>query len=94
LRDSLSRGDVPVRLAGPSSENNAVWLTTEPQPEGHGLSDARVLTEPERQTAFETFGFVPPQGAKLADEKAIRIKVVIPSSDPAIGGLEGGSLRT
>src|SRR5260221_442355 len=81
LRDGLNRGDVPTRPCAPLSETNAVWFTTDPQPEGHGLGEPHVLTEEERQDHFRAFGEMPPPGARIPDKKAIRITVVIPSSD-------------
>jgi hypothetical protein len=80
-RDGLNRGDVPTRAIGPLFETNAVWLTTEPQPEGHGLGEAHVLTDAERQKVFEVLGHMPPEGARVPDKRAVRITVVIPRSD-------------
>jgi hypothetical protein len=82
LRDGLNRGDVPTRLLGPLSETNAVWLTTQQDPQGCGLSvSSHVLTEAERQEHFEAVGVMPPEGARYADKTAVRIKVMIPSTD-------------
>ena len=80
-RDGLNRGDVPTKLRGPLFETNAVWFTTEPQPEGHGLGEFKILTEEDRKLHFEVFGVLPPEGAVFFDKKAVRITVVIPSND-------------
>src|ERR1700730_14988088 len=37
MRQELCRGDVRTKQIGPLFETNAVWLTTDPQPKGHGL---------------------------------------------------------
>ena len=43
--EGLTRGDVPTS----STEGiNAVWLTSDRSPDGHGLSDGQVLTDQER----------------------------------------------
>jgi hypothetical protein len=82
MQEGLTRGDVPTRFKGPLSENNAVWLTTEPQPEGHGLGgDAQMLTEEDRKRHFEIFGVLPSEGAWHPNKKVVRITVVIPSTD-------------
>jgi hypothetical protein len=39
----LSKGDVPLSPMGKGL--NAVWLTTDPQPHGHGVDRGSVLTE-------------------------------------------------
>jgi hypothetical protein len=80
-RDGLNRGDVPTRFKGPLYETNAVWFTTEPQPEGHGLSEAQTLTEEDRRGHFEIFGVLPSEGSGYPNKKAERITVIIPSSD-------------
>ena len=68
-RDGLNRGDVPTKLRGPLFETNAVWFTTEPQPEGHGLGEFKILTEEDRKLHFEVFGVLPPEGAVFFDKK-------------------------
>ena len=80
-REVYIRVDVPTRFKGPLYETNAVWFTTEPQPEGHGLGEAGTFTEEMRRVHFEKFGILPPEGSRFANKKAVRITVVIPSSD-------------
>jgi hypothetical protein len=80
-REGLNRGDVPTRFKGPLYETSAVWFTTEPQPEGHGLFEAKTLTEEDRRDYFETFGVLPSEGSQYLNKKAVRITVSIPSSD-------------
>jgi hypothetical protein len=82
FRDGLNRGDVPIQLVGPLSETNAVWLTTQQQPNGCGLSNAaHVLTEAERQAYQKMLGVLPPEGTRFPDKSTVRIKVMIPSTD-------------
>ena len=80
-REGLNRGDVPLRRIAPLYETNAVWLTDISQPEGCGLSDAREFTEEDRLQYFKVFGELLPPNSVYPDKKAVRITVVIPSSD-------------
>jgi hypothetical protein len=80
-RNGLTRGDVPTKFKGPLFETNAVWFTTDPQPEGHGLGEAKTLTEEDRRAYFEVFGILRHKGSRIPDKKAVRITVVIPSND-------------
>src|SRR4051794_28535076 len=77
IREGLTRGDVPTRFIGPLCETNAVWFTTDSKPEGHGLGEAHVCMEEERNRHYEVFGVLPAEGSR----KAVRITVVIPSTD-------------
>jgi hypothetical protein len=81
LREGLNRGDVPTRWNSALSETNGVWFTTEPTPEGHGLAEAHVYTDEERRAYYRCFGAMPAKGSGVADKRAVRIRVVIPSSD-------------
>jgi hypothetical protein len=76
--DGLTKGEVPV---SPTDLLNAVWLTTDPSPKGHGLTDGRPLTEQERFVEYQRRGFMPPEGARFPNNRAVRIAVLIPSSD-------------
>ena len=78
LKGGLNRGDVPV---SPTEAVNAVWLTTDTDPEGHGLTDGRALTDKERLTYASVFGRHPPEGARFPNKRAVRIKLLIPNSD-------------
>ena len=41
-REGLTTGEVPVSA---TDLQNGVWLTTQQSPNGHGLSDGRLLTD-------------------------------------------------
>jgi hypothetical protein len=81
LSEGLTKGDVPTKPTGPLSETNAVWLTTDAEPQGHGLFKGGLLTEEERRAFFTMTGTMPPAGARFPNKLSVRIKVVIPSSD-------------
>lgn len=74
LREGLTKGDVPMSsAAGYLAEGvNAVWFTTSREPSGHGLGEARPLTEQESRLA----GIAP--GARWPDKRAVRITVKMP----------------
>jgi hypothetical protein len=81
LAEGLTKGDVPMSQ---TEGRNAVWFTTDPNPEGHGLSDGRPMTEAERSAYSRAFGVMPPPGARFPDKRRVRIQVVIPSTDRAL----------
>jgi hypothetical protein len=70
----LTKGVVPL-----SSTDwlNAVWLTTDCNPVGHGLTDGREATCQEKILQ----GLDPAVPARFPDHRAVRITVRIPSSD-------------
>ena len=68
LREGLIKGEVPITHRVEDCEN-AVWLTTMSSPEGHGLSEARPLTETERTL------FGAPPGSRFPNKRAVRITV-------------------
>lgn len=75
----LSRGAVPV---APGRWLNAVWLTTDGGPGGHGLeSGGAFMTEAQRQQAYEWTGTLPPRGARLPKAAEARIAVEVPAGD-------------
>jgi hypothetical protein len=84
VREGLCRGDVRTKKIGPLYETNAVWLTTDPQPKGHGLGLPGALTEEDRLRHFEIFGTMPPKGSRYPDKRAVRITVNIPKGDPRL----------
>src|SRR5262249_26234750 len=84
MRHWLCRGDVRTKKIGPLYETNAVWLTTDPQPKGHGLGLPGALTEEDRLRHFEAFGTMPPKGSRYPDKRAVRITVNIPKGDPRL----------
>jgi hypothetical protein len=84
MREGLCRGDVRTKQIGPLFETNAVWLTTDPQPKGHGLSLPGTLTEEDRLRHFKVFGTMPPEGSRYPDKRAVRITVDIPKENPRL----------
>jgi hypothetical protein len=76
--EGLTKGEVPL---SPTDLLNAVWLTADPSPKGHGLIDGRPLTEQERFVEYQRCGFMPPAGSFFPNKRAVRITVLIPSSD-------------
>lgn len=84
INDSgVSQGDVPVNGAS-SAGINAVWLTTDPSPEGNGLGEAREMTDAERYQIFHWKGAMPDAGTRWENKRAVRITVKLPSSDPRL----------
>lgn len=79
LAGGLSCGRVPVSR---TASTNAVWLTSDPGPNGHGLeAGGPVMTEAHRQQAYEWTGTRPPPGARHAKEASVRITVDIDRAD-------------
>jgi hypothetical protein len=79
LAGGLSCGRVPVSA---TASSNAVWLTTDPGPNGHGLeAGGTVMTEAHRQQAYEWTGVRPPPGARHAKEASVRITLDIDRAD-------------
>jgi hypothetical protein len=79
LEKGLNRGEVAAK--GYGDPVNAVWLTTDPKPVGRGLTEARLLTDEERDTIYRVRGTVVPPGARFANKRAIRITVKLSSTD-------------
>jgi hypothetical protein len=77
--EGLNQGDVPL---SPTKGLNAVWLTTDIDPRGHGLGVARPLTETERYAMQRWNGFLPSAGARWDDKREARINVEIADNDP------------
>jgi hypothetical protein len=84
MQEGLCRGDVRTKQIGPLYETNAVWLTTDPQPKGHGLGLPGALTEEDRLRHFKVFGTMPPAESRYPDKRAVRITVYIPKADPRL----------
>ena len=67
----LSRGTVPV---SPTRGLNAVWLTTDGGPGGHGLeAGGAMMSDDQRRQALEWSGVLPPAGTRLAKPATARI---------------------
>jgi hypothetical protein len=73
-REGLRKGEVAL---SPTDVLNAVWLTTDPDPAGHGLGEARQLTVDEKRI----LGLPPFADLSFPDKRAIRFRTVIPSRD-------------
>ena len=72
--EGLSKGEVPLT---PTEYMNAVWLTTDRDPSGHGLCDERELSTKEK--AF--LGVPLDHPAKFPNKRAIRLTVKVKSAD-------------
>lgn len=61
---------------------NGVWLTTSPEPKGHGLTYGEPVTEVHRQSLWNRCrGRFPADFTHWPDKSTARIKIMIPSSD-------------
>jgi len=79
LKTGLSRGSVPL---SPRQDLNAVWLTSDPGPTGHGLdSGGAFMTDEQRQQAFEWSGVMPPPGSRFPKDSSVRLTVEIDEND-------------
>ena len=79
LREGLSKGDVPLVPVGAGL--TGVWLTTDVDPAGQGLTDGYVLSEQERAVWSNLFHRPCPPGMRFPNKRAVRIKVDIPRED-------------
>lgn len=76
LANGLNRGELPLSA---TEVENAVNLTSDPNPEGHGLSEARPLNNAEI-AFFRRTGQYLPEGAMFPNKRAVRITVKMPRS--------------
>ena len=77
--EGLTRGDVPITQ---TEGLQAVWLTTNKDSDGHGLSDDRPLTEEEIAALKRISPKTKiPEGARMKNKRAVRITVKIPRND-------------
>jgi hypothetical protein len=76
LQQGLSLGNVPTSEA---DDVNAVWLTTDPDPAGHGLDIPGEPLHQANQLYLEHHGKMPPAGRY--DKRLVRIKIRLPSKD-------------
>jgi hypothetical protein len=81
LINGLDRGDVPFDPNQPG--HNGVWFTSGDTPNGHGVGEkgGHLLTDAERAYQSRLQGYVVGPGVRFPDKHAVRIKVMIPSSD-------------
>lgn len=78
-KEGLNRGDVPTSMY---DGRNGVWLTSDPEPSGHGLSEREELTDEDRNSLWRCTGSLPPKGSSFFPNKlAVRITVVVPTTD-------------
>ena len=84
-KEGLTRGEVPL---SPRQVMNGVWLTTDPNPEGHGLSNGEELSEStirELQSRGLLAKDIPTdKPLRWADKRSARITIVLPSTDRAL----------
>lgn len=79
LREGLSQGAVHIT---PSCRLNAVWLTADPGPEGHGLEGGGAfMSDAERREAYEWSGTMPPPGSRFGKSADVRIAVDLAAGD-------------
>lgn len=78
LAEGLMKGDVPT---SPTESLNAVWLTSDPNPNGHGLSRGGIPTLAERVAWEQWTGERMSDDARFPNKRAVRITVRIPSND-------------
>jgi hypothetical protein len=79
LKAGLLYGRVPIAK---DRALNAIWLTSDPGPDGHGLEQGgRLMTEDERLQAKEWSAVLPPPGARHAKEASARITVELSETD-------------
>lgn len=79
LRDGLSKGEVPL---SDREWLNAVNLTADPSPDGHGLDGAREpITEEDAARLYLATGQHWPVGARFVNKRAVRITIKLPSAD-------------
>ena len=82
LESGLSRGAVPVTAARIA---NAVWLTADPGPNGHGLEQGGpFMSDAQRVQAKEWTGVLPPPGARVPKPAEVRIAIEIERTDPRL----------
>jgi hypothetical protein len=79
LQSGLTRGAVHTSAA---TQLNAVWLTTDPGPDGHGLEwGADFMSDLDRREAKHWSGKLPPPGARFPKEASVRITVALEAGD-------------
>ena len=78
-QNGLSRGVVHLSA---KEQANAVWLTTDPGPNGHGLEwGGDFMSDLDRREAGFWSGKIPPVGARFPKEGSVRITVDLPTGD-------------
>jgi hypothetical protein len=76
--DGLCFGDIPI---SPTESRNGVWLTTDPEPAGHGLGKPGPFS-PEMRAAYRKItGVDAPANAFIPDKSRIRLTATLLASD-------------
>jgi hypothetical protein len=78
MQEGLNQGEAPI------SEwrwVNAVNLTTDPEPEGHGLDMGGHVITPEEADRYARKGLDMPAGTAFVEKRAVRITIRLPSTD-------------
>ena len=79
LSTGLSQGVVHISA---KQRLNAVWLTADGGPNGHGLeAGGGFMSELDRREAMEWTGVMPPPGARFPKSADLRITVDLPAGD-------------
>lgn len=79
--EGLTKGEIPLTAY---RTTNAIWFTTDSDSAGHGLSNNEPLSREEIQklkAAGLLSASAPDEGIRHIDKRAVRIKVVMPSTD-------------
>ncbi len=79
MAGGLDRGEAPMsdhRVA------KAVNLTTDKDPDGHGLDFGGHVVDEAEAASYAAKGFNLPAGTVFVEKRAVRITVKLPSSDP------------
>jgi hypothetical protein len=82
LESGLWKGDIPITPLGAGL--NAVWLTTDPIGDEHGLGALREISPAERLAMLQWKGEQPAEGVQWSDKREVRITLKISSSDPRL----------
>lgn len=77
-REGLNRGEAPL---GDHCVVQAVNLTTDRNPEGHGLDHGGHVVTAAEAAVFASKGFLIPEGTVYTNKRAVRIKLILPLAD-------------
>jgi hypothetical protein len=75
-KEGLWKGEVPITSRAEDCLN-AVWLTVDANPDGHGLTSGRTLSVKEKII----LGLPTDAKASFPDKRAIRFKIAVPTTD-------------
>lgn len=80
-REGLTRGEAPYN---DTQVANAINLTTDKDPGGHGLDAGGQMVTEEQSSLWRTKGIYVPAGTVFANKREARITLKLPSSDPKL----------